>query len=111
MYTLGAGRILIESIIIVCLLNLMAWKASWAHRTGENEKKKENDKIKKSVQTSSACGLIWVCTVCPNISVRKLRVITVTHMSYTTKMNELQNFLYQSDLVLHRVLLYRPDCS
>ena len=47
MYTLGAGRILIKSIIIVCLLNLMAWKASWAHRTGENEKKKkDNDKIK-----------------------------------------------------------------
>ena len=40
MYTLGAGRILINSIIIVCLLNLMAWKASWAHRTGENGKKK-----------------------------------------------------------------------
>ena len=48
MYTLGAGRILIKSIIIVFLLNLMAWKASWAHRTGENEKrkKKDNDKIK-----------------------------------------------------------------
>ena len=48
MYTLGAGRILIKRIIIVCLLNLMTWKASWAHRTGENEKKKDNDKIKKS---------------------------------------------------------------
>ena len=48
MYTLGAGRILIKSNIIVCLLNLMAWKASWAHSTGENEKKKKNnDKIKK----------------------------------------------------------------
>ena len=49
MYTLGAGRIFIKSIIIVCLLNLMAWKASWAHRTGENEEKidkKDNDKIK-----------------------------------------------------------------
>ena len=46
MYTLGAGGILIKSIIIVWLLNLMAWKASWAHRTGENEKKKDNDKIK-----------------------------------------------------------------
>ena len=57
MYTLGAGKILIKSIIIVCLLNLMAWKASWAHRTGENEKKKDNDNIKKSVQTSSACDL------------------------------------------------------
>ena len=40
MYTLGAGRILIKSNIIVCLLNLMAWKASWAHRTGENENEK-----------------------------------------------------------------------
>ena len=38
MYTLGAGRILIKSIIIVCLLNQLAWKASWAHRTGENGK-------------------------------------------------------------------------
>ena len=47
MYTLGVGRILIKSIIIVCLLNLIAWKASWAHRTCENEKN-NNDKIKKS---------------------------------------------------------------
>ena len=46
MYTLGAGRIFIKSIIIVCLLNLMAWKASWVHITGENEEKKDNDKIK-----------------------------------------------------------------
>ena len=46
MYNLGAGRILIKSIIIVCILNLMAWKAGWAHRTGENGKK-DNDKIKK----------------------------------------------------------------
>ena len=46
MFTLGAGRKFIKSIIIVCLLNLMAWKASWAHRKGENEKK-DNDKIKK----------------------------------------------------------------
>ena len=46
MYTLGAGKILIKSIIIVCLLNLLARKASWAHRTVENEKKKDNDKIK-----------------------------------------------------------------
>ena len=45
MYTLGAGEILIKSIIIVCLLNLIAWKASCAHKTGENEKK--NIKIKK----------------------------------------------------------------
>ena len=25
----------------------MAWKASWAHRTGENEKKRDTDKILK----------------------------------------------------------------
>ena len=51
---------LIKSNIIVCLLNLMAWKASWAHRTSENEKKKDNDKIKKLVQTSSACAWDWL---------------------------------------------------
>ena len=45
MYTSGAGRIFIKSNIIECLLNLMAGKASWAHRTGEN-KKRDNDKIK-----------------------------------------------------------------
>ena len=39
MFTLGAGRILIKIVIVVCLLSLMAWKSSWAHRTGENGKK------------------------------------------------------------------------
>ena len=69
MYTLGAGRIFIKSIIIVCLLNLMAWKASWAHRTGENEGKKRYDKIKKSVQTSSACAAARsvACPICVNV--------------------------------------------
>ena len=71
MYTLGAGRILIKSIIIVCLLNLMAWKASCAHRTGENVKK-DNDKIKKSVQTSSACGRICNSNVRPFDDVREV---------------------------------------
>ena len=47
MYTLGAGRILKKNTISVCLLNLMAWNASWAHRTCENEIK-DYDKIKKS---------------------------------------------------------------
>ena len=59
MYSLGAGRILIKSVIIVCSLNLMAWKASCAHRTGENENK-DNDKKKQLVQTSSACGTITI---------------------------------------------------
>ena len=49
MYTLGAGRIFIKSIINVCLLNLMAWKASWAHRTGENEEKKRRSKRRAPV--------------------------------------------------------------
>ena len=57
MYTLGAGRILIKSIIIVCLLNLMAWKASLAHRTGENEeKKKDNDKIRSRSKRRAPVG-------------------------------------------------------
>ena len=61
MYTLGVGRILIQSIIIVCFLNPMAWKAGWAHRTGENGKK-DNDKIKKSFHTSSACVCYCIFT-------------------------------------------------
>ena len=39
MYTLGAGRIFIKRIIIVCLLNLLARKASWGafvYRNGLN---------------------------------------------------------------------------
>ena len=30
----------------MCRLNLMAWKASWAHRTRKNKKKRDIDKIK-----------------------------------------------------------------
>ena len=39
MFTLDAVRILIESIINGCWLNLMAWKASAAHRSCEDETK------------------------------------------------------------------------
>ena len=49
----------------------MAWKASWAHRTGENEKKKDNDKIKKvgpnvdheKVIIVAVLNLIWVISI------------------------------------------------
>ena len=39
----------------------MAWKASWAHRTGENEekKKKDNDKIK----TTLGAGRIFIKSI------------------------------------------------
>ena len=40
----------------------------------------DTDRMTNSVdpdQTSSRSSLIWVCTVCPGISVRKLRIITV----------------------------------
>ena len=63
MYTLGAGRILIKSNIIVCLLNLIAWKASWAHRTGENEKKEKKIVIKKigpNVERLWSIGLLEI---------------------------------------------------
>ena len=46
LYTLDAGRIMIEMIIIMCCLIQMALKASWAHRTGENEKKEKRVMIK-----------------------------------------------------------------
>ena len=64
MYTLGAGRIFIKkkSIIIVCLLNLIAWKASWAHRTDENEEKKDNDKIIKKNRSKRRAPVVLSCT-------------------------------------------------
>ena len=48
MCTLNAGWILIESIEIVCRLNLMACESSWAHRPRENAKhnKRNNNEIK-----------------------------------------------------------------
>ena len=52
-------------------------KASWAHRTGENEKKKDNDKIKKSVQTSSACGDRWLMINVVSLPVVKLKMSRV----------------------------------
>ena len=33
----------------------------------------------------TARSLIWVCTVCPDISVRKLRIIMVTCKTHTKK--------------------------
>ena len=48
----------------------MAWKASWAHRTGENEGKKDNDKIKKIGQTSSACAVNAHLISGPRLSTR-----------------------------------------
>ena len=48
MYTLGAGRILIKKYYNCVLIESIGMEGySWAHRTGENEKK-NNDKIKKS---------------------------------------------------------------
>ena len=41
---------------------------------------KDADRMANSVdpdQTAPLGSLIWVCTVCPGISVRKLRIITV----------------------------------
>ena len=64
MYTLGAGRIFIKSIITVNLLNLMAWKASWAHRTGENEEKKKiMIKLKIGPNVERLCNNTKTCTI------------------------------------------------
>ena len=35
-------------------------------------------------QTASRSSLIWVCTVCPDLSVRKLRIIMVSVKDYRT---------------------------
>ena len=61
MFTLGAGRIFIKSIIIVCLLNLMACKASWAHRTGENEKKIMIKSKSRSKRRAPVVGHKLIC--------------------------------------------------
>ena len=74
MYTLGAGRILIKSILIVCLLNLMPWKASWAHRTGENEKKKDNDKIKNRSKRRAPVAEIALLHSRFNLSITRLAI-------------------------------------
>ena len=42
----------------------MAWKASWAHRTGENEEKKDNDKIKKIGQNVER---LWFKTIAKHL--------------------------------------------
>ena len=51
----------------MCLLNLLAWKASWAHRTGENGKK-DNYKIKKvGPNVERLCSLLaqFRCGILP----------------------------------------------
>ena len=38
---------------------------------------KDAEGIANSVDPDQTAPLIWVCTVCPDLSVRKLRIITV----------------------------------
>ena len=38
---------------------------------------KNAEGVANSVDSDQAAPLIWVCTVCPDVSVRKLRIITV----------------------------------
>ena len=40
------------------------------------------DRMANSVDPHQTAPLIWVCTVCPGISVRKLRIVTVLWMSF-----------------------------
>ena len=37
-------------------------------------------------QTAPRSSLIWVCTICPGLSVRKLRIITVHHINRHAKL-------------------------
>ena len=42
---------------------------------------KDAEGIANSVDPDQTAPLIWVCTVCPGLSVRKLRKITVTPLT------------------------------
>ena len=44
---------------------------------------KDADGIANSVDPDQTAPLIWVCTVCPDLSVRKLRNITVPKYEHT----------------------------
>ena len=55
----GKIGLLIVGMIIECRLNLIAWKATWAHRSGENEKenhKKCRSKRQVPVDKSTSIG-------------------------------------------------------
>ena len=98
MYTLGAWRILKKSIIIVCLLNLMAWKASWAHRTGENEEK-NNDKIKKSRSKRRAPVIPTSpeCTIYTRPKVLSGHLKITIHFSYKHALSHLLSYHVKYD--------------
>ena len=42
----------------------------------------------------SRSSLIWVCTVCPDLSVRKVRIITVVNLLYRILLLVCQLFVY-----------------
>ena len=68
------------------------------------------DGMANSVDTDQSAPLIWVCTVCPGISVRKLRITTVKYfICFQTNCNlkwpEESKTNYGNKLLLFQVLL------
>ena len=64
-------------------------------------------------QTAPVSSLIWVCTVCPDLSVRKLRVITAKMiLSFRTAMSgqTMQTQIRLSDKGLHCLLFHLHFC-
>ena len=63
----------------ICCNHSKIW-TMWLYDTVHVMSPNDADGIANSVdpdQTAPRSSLIWVCTVCPGISVRKLRIITV----------------------------------
>ena len=76
----------------ICCNHSKIWTLWLYHREMSSN---DTDGIANSVD-SSRSNLIWVCTVCPGISARKLRIITVYGLT-TTKKTAKQ--LLQSDIL------------
>ena len=58
----------------VCCNHSKIWTTWLYHRVMSPN---DADRMANSVDPDQTAPLIWVCTVCPGISVRKLRIITV----------------------------------
>ena len=60
----------------ICCNHSKIW-TMWLYQSNESKQCRQNGIQCRPWSDCSSRSLIWVCTVCPGISVRKLRIITV----------------------------------
>ena len=86
----------------ICCNHSTIWTMWLYHKSNESKRCRWNSKqCRPWSDCSSRSSLIWVCTVCPGISVLKLRIITVANSEHVG-----HGIRTHMDVVMYTVLTY-----